>query len=532
MVDRAELTRLAKAVVADLKTGRHNPAWRHVIDTLSQQPEHVLDLFDLMGKEGARKRPNETLIGGYTFLLAHGLEHVRYAVERNDIQAIDLLARLQQHLMSRAEGGRIAAPILLLILKQFASAKLDVGNGLRDLIQQHLEFAAENQPASELSAGEDHFARLAEDLGHDPFAIHACLDESAESMSEEIRAGMVMAMFGNAAPSLREAALGFLLTGSPSARTKLAEMIVLAAPHGLVTPTMLRRMIAVRNWLPVEEQQSLDRAIRATRKAGVACAPAPRPHLQSVLASGIDGSGGLTVLAIATEGGNPVVAGLLVKQGFGVRDAWVRRGVSPAELRDLLADVGSEISLAPSTVDFATLVVRQFLATNLESKDLPPFGLLDFAEVTGISDLNPRLCSVEELVAQLCSDVESARLSPGAISKTLRESADWADEIATLDTWFEDDVAKVIGPKRSARAKQLAVLLAGPLRARRRLWAERAAWMALSLKYQRTSADWQGFAIVARELLGVRPLDEIGLMKAVADTTLTVLSITGSRRAA
>jgi hypothetical protein len=37
---------------------------------------------------------------------------------------------------------------------------------------------------------------------------------------------------------------------------------------------------------------------------------------------------------------------------------------------------------------------------------------------------------------------------------------------------------------------------------------------------------------VARELLGARPLDEIGLMKVVADTTLTVLCITGSRCAA
>ena len=78
----------------------------------------------------------------------------------------------------------------------------------------------------------------------------------------------------------------------------------------------------------------------------------------------------------------------------------------------------------------------------------------------------------------------------------------------------------------------MAVLLAGPLQARRRRWAELVAWMALSLKHQQTSADWQGFAIVAVELLGARPLNEIGLMKVVADTTLTVLSIKGSRRAA
>ena len=34
--------------------------------------------------------------------------------------------------------------------------------------------------------------------------------------------------------------------------------------------------------------------------------------------------------------------------------------------------------------------------------------------------------------------------------------------------------------------------------------------------------DRQGFAIVARELLGPRPLEEIGLMRAIADTTLAI----------
>lgn len=532
MFDRAELTRLAKAVVSDIKAGHFNPARQRVIGTLNQQPEHILDLFELMAKEGARKRPNENLIGGYAFLLAHGLEQLRYAVERNETTAIAMVGRLQQHLTTAGEVGRIAPPILLLILKQFASAKLDIGDGLRELMQHLMENDAAGQAASERGGGEGYFTRLAEDLGHDPFAIHACLDESAESMPVETRAGMIMATFGDTTPSMREAALGFLLNGSALARTKLAELILLAAPHGLVTPTMLRRMIAVRNWLPAQEQQSLDRAIKAARKAGVSCATAPRPQVQSVLVSGIDGSGALTVLTIATEGGKPVVAGLLVKQGFGVRDAWVRRGVSPAELRDLLVHVGSEISLAPSTADFTALAVRHFLATSLESGNLPPFGLLDFAEVAGISDLNPAAVSVELLVAQLCADIAPAQLSPGAVNKTLRESADWPDEIPSLDSWFEDDVAKAIGTKRSARGKQMAVLLAGPLQARRRRWAELAAWMALSLKHKQASADWQGFAIVARELLGVRPLDEIGLMKVVADTTLTVLSITGSRRAA
>jgi hypothetical protein len=71
---------------------------------------------------------------------------------------------------------------------------------------------------------------VAQELGHDPFAIHAYLDESIESLPQEMRAGLVMATFGDKEPAVREAALGFLLSKSSEARQKLAELLELAAP--------------------------------------------------------------------------------------------------------------------------------------------------------------------------------------------------------------------------------------------------------------------------------------------------------------
>ncbi len=136
---------------------------------------------------------------------------------------------------------------------------------------------------------------------------------------------------------------------------------------------------------------------------------------------------------------------------------------------------------------------------------------------------------VDKLVADLIAGVDAERLSASAVTKMLRQSADWLEEHPTLQTWFEDNtsVVKAIGTRRAPRAKQMAALLAGPLQARRRRWAELSAWTALSLKHRRHPGDWQGFAILARELLGTRPLDEIGLMRAIADTTLAVLDLQG-----
>jgi hypothetical protein len=328
-------------------------------------------------------------------------------------------------------------------------------------------------------------------------------------------------------PAIREAAVGFLLNASADARRKLVELLELAATHGLVTPTMLRRMIAMRNWLPASDRNGLDQAIKSARKKSIECAPWPRPVVRQVLCSGVDGSGAFTLLMITELAGKSLVAGLLIKQGFGVRDAWVRRDVSITELRDIVGHAASEIGLAETSLDYARTVCCQALAINLDVGQLPPFAFLDCAEATGLADLNPEALPVGKLVADLLTEVDEKRLSTVAVTKTLRESADWLEQNPTLETWFEDNVAKAIGTRRAPRAKQLAVLLSGPLQARRGRWAELAAWTALSLKHRRHPGDWQGFAILARELLAERPLDEIGLMTAIAETTLVVMEMKG-----
>ncbi|MGQ0673437.1 MAG: hypothetical protein ACT4N2_11270 [Hyphomicrobium sp.] len=529
MTDHKALTRIAKAVVADMTAERLSPATQHSMRALDREPEHVLDIVDLMAKEGRKKRPSDDLIGGYAFLLGHGLEMLRYAVDRDDAATMVFVDRLRRHLILGGEKGYITPPILLLILHQFAGAKLEMGDELRNLMQTLMENDSAARAAVEDGAGADYFARMVEQLGGDPFAIHAHMDETVETMPQDGRTALVMATFAATEPAIREASVGFLLNASAEVRAKLVELLVLAAPHGLVSPTMLRRMIAMRNWLSPGDRSSLDAAIKAARKKSTDSAPWPRPIVRQVLSSGIDGSGALTILAIAEDAGKPLVACLLVKQGFGVRDAWVRRDASKVDLREIVGDIEGEIGLSETGLDYARMVCGQALAINLEAGHPPPFALLDCAEAMGLVDLNPKPLPADRLVAELITELEEKRLAPAAVTRTLEERANWLDEHPTLQTWFQDNanLAKSLGTRRAARAKQMAVLLAGPLQARRRRWAELAAWMALSLKHRRQRGDWQGFAILARELLGGRPLEEIGLMRAIADTRLAITELQG-----
>ncbi len=90
MTDHKALTRIAKAVATDMAADRLSAATQHSMRALGDDLGHLINLVDVMAKEGKKKRPSDKLIGGYTFLLAHGLEMLRYGVDREDSAAIAL----------------------------------------------------------------------------------------------------------------------------------------------------------------------------------------------------------------------------------------------------------------------------------------------------------------------------------------------------------------------------------------------------------------------------------------------------------
>ena len=149
MSDRTALTRLAKAVVANLEKQRMSGATQRAMRALDQEPEHLFDLVDLLAKEGNKKRPSERLISGYAFLLGHGLEMLRYAVDREDTPAITMVDQLRQQIIEAGAKGHLSPPVLLLILHQFASAKLEMGAELRELMQMMMENDSEARAACE-----------------------------------------------------------------------------------------------------------------------------------------------------------------------------------------------------------------------------------------------------------------------------------------------------------------------------------------------------------------------------------------------
>jgi hypothetical protein len=188
-----------------------------------------------------------------------------------------------------------------------------------------------------------------------------------------------------------------------------------------------------------------------------------------------------------------------------------------------LSRVESELDIYDSDLDFARMALGHFIAVNQASDVMPPFGLVDLVERTGLAAVNPDAVSIEAMVARLTDDIPARRMTAAAVAKSIKHSAEWDADFTFLDTWFEDDgaVDALLDGKRLSAKRRAALILEEYLPTRRLRWAEILAWTALTLRHDEAMEDtWIDLVLVARELLSDRPLVDIPLMTFVAAMTV------------
>lgn len=539
MVAPSNFTLLGHLVAADLASGGPAEASYAAAQMMDEAPEASIELLELLlqhaaeakrGKKGRKRQKkkdapasasDDRLVDAYAYLLASALEVLRYGVELGKADALAMLQRLRERVLRAGLDEDVDPPVLMMILSQFVTAKLDLGDDLRATMRRAIE-SDTSTPNDELALQEvaAHLAKVAEELEGNPYAIHGCLAETAGTMPDDVRAMLILAAFAQGSPAIREAFIGWLLDSASIVRRNVAHM--LGEGKGVVSDTMLRRMIAIRNWLPEDDRPRLDEAIRSCRLKQVPCASWPKTKLIELYVTGIDGSGAQSVLGVAMQGRKRAVAGVLLKQRFGVRDAWVQHGLTAAEARSIVEAMESQTLLIPTTLKYVMTVIRYFLGVNARAGVMAPFALLDFAETIGLTEVNPEYAPVEELIASLCSELTVEHFTEQAIAKALKASGHWPHRNPTFESWFEDgdEVIELLTRKRQSQAKRRTMLLTGPLQKRRKHWAELIALMALTMKHQPHDDAWEEMTVVARELLGQRPLADFGIMNEVANTTI------------
>lgn len=178
------------------------------------------------------------------------------------------------------------------------------------------------------------------------------------------------AAFPNA--QVREAAIFLLLDAEPAVR-KAAIKELQAHVSGL-TPDSLRRLIAMRNWLPEAERSGADALIRAARADGIACAPWQEAGTDGIMASAIDGSGARGFLIVTRAGRKKRLSSVLLKTG--VLDAWAGPPETKASIQNAIDQAGSQTPMIAVSRAYLDQTISDYLSRGFAAGVLPPAGLL------------------------------------------------------------------------------------------------------------------------------------------------------------
>ena len=491
---------------------------------MDDAPDAVLGVIDLVHREANRKKPNEAMIQAYIYMFASGLEGIRYQIERGQDWAEELVDAVREQLLLLATGGVISPHLLMLLLNGFIEAKLAPGEDLTELLGGITLETAEDQPTPTLSEIGELFESLVEEAGGNEFEVHAALAEVSKALPPEFRMATLHQFTTSGNPVLRDTATLYLLDAAPEVRRTVCRLITEHASPSLVSPVALRRMIALRNWLPENERHHLDAAIKKSRQRQVECAPWPERLIEEIIVSNMDGAGAQSVFVVAKEGRKHLIASLLVKQGVGIADAWCLRDQSKTDVRDFLGHIHSGMESHRIDSEFLHVLVPHYLAVGRKNGNVPVAGLLDFVEAIGIEKWQPSELAVDELLSLLEQDIDPARIHQTAVTKVIERSGDWLDDFAFLGSWFEQDAevdAILSKNPRSKTPTKVNAIIKSVLEPRRAKWTERFLWTALWLKQkQDLLSPWADFFVIGRELHRGRPVNDIPVMRAIAEVTV------------
>ena len=524
MTPRTAITQIAKMIGQELEAGAGPSEGALAAGPMLAEAGATTELVDRLLAEARRKRPNNRMIEAYAFMLEAALGTLRVQANGGNVEADQAIAEVRRGLDYTLAKDGIALEVLMLVARAFARAELDPGRALQEAMMSAVEAQSASMPAALRPQDiADHFAELAAALDNDPFAIYTELATTAAAFPAEHHAAMAAALAISDAAAMREAALGFAFSPDPAVSAAALMAVSQQGRRGLVSSNVVDRLVRMRAWFSETRRPTIDTTIRELRPKAALPLPVQRWEIRSVLASLCDGAGAQSLFVLAKRGRRLALASLLVKSEVGVADAWVRNGMTKAEADAVIAQIVAGAEAVEVSIGLLEQRLADALAINVARDVPPPFGLLQVVETLGLGPLHPEIISPTALVEALIADLPPARTDKAAALVAHQASVKWELEFETLASWFEagEAVERLLQPLRT-RKRRIDAVAAQLLPTRRRFWAERCAWMAATLREGADEGDntWSDFALVARDLLGERPLEGIPLATRIAAATV------------
>lgn len=357
------------------------------------------------------------------------------------------------------------------------------------------------------------------ETGQDPLRAHDLIAQVGAAFPPPARGVFTAAIVSGDRPLATRLGTYWLLDRVPEVRFAVAEAFRVRAREGRIDAAVLARLIAVRKWLPPEPARAiLDDAVKIALRREVTGGAVPAKWtIHRVLASLPDGAGAQNIAAAVQQGGKRGVAMLLLKQGHGVKDAFVVPCASASEQKRTMAGIESQMDVIEVDASFVPKALGWALGDGAAAGVLPTPGLVDMAEIWDAEDMVPAAFGPASIIAAIDTDNVAAALSPAKLTRLVSDSRSWHSKFGLTQSWFEDsaEVRDLLDRHQTERAA--ATALWRYLDGRREWWATMFARAAATLNAATKAPPdvWLSFAATARSLIEGRPLKKIPIMEAI-----------------
>lgn len=487
---------------------------------LATDPQNVQALAQEIASTPAGDDPDEALCT----LLSMTLDQARMAQEGGRRSGKQCLDAVSHHLVDLSRKGAVTVSGNIAITRCYVRAGLPVPAGLEPGEQAILQEASSLPPGDETSP-EAAFAKMSEsllsDVGDDPSILHQAFAEILPGIPPDARFLLCKVAAANPDTRFEQLACAWLLDMSEQVRSGALDGLTDRLAAGRLSPRALGRLAVLRSWIVDEPlRQRVDTLIRNAIRSGMSQDrdTSPSHRIVECISSPIDGTGAQSFAIALQKGRARAIAMVLLKQGFGVKDAYVVPCANVAEQRGFLQQISALGGEGGVSLDYIQIALSIALAEGHKNAVYPAPGLADVAEVCALTTLRPAQdASVLAVLNAYDPENALASLDPEERATLVAASEDWPASYPMVTHWFEDNDDIFDGIEATSTAREHALWTW--LETRRDFWASIIARTALLLKNQ-GDPEAPSFAMTARAISQGDPLPRIPVMAAILDQTL------------
>lgn len=513
-------------------------------------------------KKNSKKQPRTDLemqVDISIHLLITQLQELSFLVREQRKPAISLWDDFQNYLQQQLKKDLPGFKLLLYVLTIIArDTELPISQNLKMAISEAMfsEFSKDdethpqkNMSPAEINAQFDDRLEELENSGEmSIFGLADNLISEFQHLPTEASVMLIMQHFRSSRAFGYEAATLLVAHPDSKVRSQLISLYESNFTGKEISPVGLRRLIGLRNWLPVNERTKLDRLIKKVRQKGIECAPMPEPikGKQHFYASFRDGVGAQMVWMFAPDHKRKrQFSSILSTFPKGIKDVMVEREITKSSERFYLTALGEGAELREVDAYFVQKFVEAGLAINLKKGTIPPINLLEVAESLGIPYWQPNSLDINNILKELYEKAGEKIHSP-MIEQTFLKSVDWLaeeddEQYGFTESWLIDDdpvLEEILekeldkkarsGKKPTLSFDEVEKAVLNYLESNRDIWRDTVLWTALlsahSLDKKTAKFPWEVFVLTADQIIKGKAFSNIPLMKGIAYQTTVNLA--------